>query len=129
MSDLPDESNSTRLNRLSLQRLKERFGEALNAPVLFWVCLNPGHRDVTWSGEVAACLICGLTSEMTEAWSRDVAEAERERIAKGFRAQADRYEAASKTADTMGKVWSGTEQSMRLRHFADCIEGQDLDRL
>jgi hypothetical protein len=66
---------------------------------------------------------------MTSRYRQTIERFERERIAKGFREQADRYLKAAEGADTMGKVWSGTEQAMRLRHFADCIEGQDLDQL
>jgi hypothetical protein len=54
---------------------------------------------------------------------------ERERIAEGFRRQASRYEEAAKAADTLGKHWSGTEQAMRLRDFAECIERGTYEQL
>lgn len=103
--------------------------EILNAPVRFWMCINRDHKSVVWEDDIARCPDCGVTNAMTTRYRATVERFERERIAKGFRAQADRYEQASKTADTMGKVWSGTEQAMRLRHLADCIERQTYGQL
>lgn len=138
MTDLPDESPSSRLNRLSVERLRERFGDAAmpelpaeiaNAPVRFWMCINPDHRSVVWDGDVATCLDCGVTSDMTARYAKVVRGHERSLIANGFRRQADRYEQAGKAADTLGKQWSGTEQAMHLRHLADCIERQNYEQL
>jgi hypothetical protein len=47
---------------------------------LFWTCLNEEHKRVTWTGDVAACDTCGLTSEMTARFARGVQAYERERI-------------------------------------------------
>jgi hypothetical protein len=36
-----------------------------DTPIQVWACLNPAHQEVTWTGDVARCDTCGLTSEMT----------------------------------------------------------------
>ncbi len=49
-------------------------GALLNAPVQFWMCINPAHGSVTWEGDVATCPDCGVTSEMTKAYAKRVRE-------------------------------------------------------
>jgi hypothetical protein len=41
-------------------------------PIQFWMCLNRDHQTVTWSGDVASCDTCGLTSEMTQRFTRSI---------------------------------------------------------
>ena len=48
---------------MTIDELDKAFGEAR---VRFWRCLNRDHRVVDWSGDVATCRDCGLTSEMTK---------------------------------------------------------------
>lgn len=36
--------------------------------VRVWTCINPEHRRCTWTGDVATCDECGLTSEHTRHW-------------------------------------------------------------
>lgn len=104
----------------------EELAEAVGSiPILFWICLNPGHGLVTWADGVATCRDCGLTSEMTEVWAGEIREHERAEVAKRFRDRADQYEQA-RQADglTLGQIWDGTTQAMTLRHHADWIEGK-----
>lgn len=46
-------------------RDRPRLRALEGAPIQLWTCLNPAHRTVTWTGDVACCDTCGLTSEMT----------------------------------------------------------------
>lgn len=47
--------------------------EAINrTPIAFWTCLNSDHDAVTWNGDIATCDTCGLTSEMTQRFTRSV---------------------------------------------------------
>lgn len=52
---------------------------------LTWACLNPGHDQVQWVGDVAMCthLGCGLTSRITAEHDALVRAAERRRLAGG----------------------------------------------
>jgi hypothetical protein len=77
------------------------------APIQFWTCLNHDHKFVTWTGDVARCDDCGLTSEMTNEWMRLV------------RAAALR-EAADEAAGKPGSPWPHFAQWLRNR--ADQIE-------
>jgi hypothetical protein len=62
-------------------RDREYFAALLaGTRILFWTCLNKDHKHVTWTGDVATCDTCGLTSEMTARFAREVQEYERERI-------------------------------------------------
>ena len=61
---------------------REHFAALLaDAKIMFWTCLNKDHKHVTWTGDVATCDTCGLTSEMTARFARGVQKWERERIA------------------------------------------------
>ena len=46
-------------------RTPEWLSALEGARMQFWTCLNPAHRTVTWSADVASCDTCGLTSAMT----------------------------------------------------------------
>jgi hypothetical protein len=48
--------------------------------IQFWTCPNEDHKHVTWTGDVAACDTCGMTSEMTGRLIRAAAAYERERL-------------------------------------------------
>ena len=48
--------------------------------VRFWTCPNKDHSRVTWTGDVASCDSCGMTSVMTARLIRAAAAYERERI-------------------------------------------------
>lgn len=43
-----------------------------DARVKAWTCVNPEHRYVFWTGDVAHCRDCGLTSEHTTRWIRRI---------------------------------------------------------
>lgn len=45
--------------------------------VVVWSCVREGHRHVEWEGDVARCAEpgCGITSDDTAPWLRDVADA------------------------------------------------------
>ena len=60
-----------------------------NVRIQFWICLNDSHRTVTWTGNVASCDTCGLTSEMTARFATDVRDYERERIGTLLKRAAD----------------------------------------
>ncbi|TMS00151.1 hypothetical protein [Nonomuraea basaltis] len=57
MPDLPEEAVQA-----AADDLEEAFK---NTPYRFWTCINKTHKYVTWTGDVASCDTCGLTSEMT----------------------------------------------------------------
>lgn len=85
------------------QRLESRpcdLGPArrlLAAPVLFWTCLNPDHRDVTWTGDTATCPDCGLTSQMTSHYDQRVRANERAKAADDLEAHAKKLMEAGTT--------------------------------
>ena len=59
---------------------REHFAALLaGAKIMSWTCLNKDHKHVTWTGDVATCDTCGLTSEMTARFARAVQAYERER--------------------------------------------------
>ncbi|GAA3172697.1 hypothetical protein [Nonomuraea roseoviolacea] len=75
------------------------------APIQFWTCPNPAHLDVTWTGDVATCDTCQLTSEMTGRKYAIARQIERERIAKLLRrVAAGRREYADGAPDDMRRV-------------------------
>ena len=99
MTDLPDESNSSHLNRLSVEHLRERFGDAhvpalpaeiLNARVRFWMCINRDHKSVVWDDDVAQCPDCGVTSTMTARYAKVVRDHERGLIDDAIEAECDK---------------------------------------
>ncbi|MEV8638952.1 hypothetical protein AB0395_45590 [Streptosporangium sp. NPDC051023] len=57
-----------------------------NLRVRFWACLNKAHKDVTWTGDVASCDTCGLTSEMTGRYRELVRQHERREVVRQIRA-------------------------------------------
>ena len=80
--------------------------------------------DHSATGAVLRCL-----ADILEVHEQSIRANERERIAEGFRQQADRYETTGKTADTLGAQWRGIEQAEHLRHVADCIERGTYEQL
>lgn len=75
--------------------------EVLNARVSFWTCINPDHQAVEWSGDVATCMVCGLTSEITKRFAQDVRDHHEKHVRKTIadslrRAAAGRLEYASR---------------------------------
>ena len=83
---------------------RERRTELLEAlkdvRVQFWACPNEDHKRVTWTGDVAACDSCGMTSEMTARLIRAAVAYERERIMALFRrAATGRREYAKQAAE------------------------------
>ena len=62
-----------------------------DAEVQFWICLNPAHKNVEWSGDVATCPDCGLTSDMTREFAEVCREVHGTRIASDLEALAREY--------------------------------------
>lgn len=54
--------------------VREALGKAR---VMFWTCIREGHRHVEWDGDLARCAEpgCGITSDDTAPWLRDLADA------------------------------------------------------
>ena len=85
--------------------------------VQFWTCPNDEHRMVTWTGDVASCDSCGMTSEMTARLIRAAVAYERERII-GLAGKHDVRYAAER---------SGTGIPTRWGSFADLIRAHDAE--
>lgn len=152
MTDVPDESNSSRLNRLSVARLRERFGdtsipalpaELLNARVRFWMCINREHKSVVWDDDVARCPDCGVTSKMTTRYRETIRTFERERIAGVMRvaAGATQDDGAGSNEPLVDQIWNTCARDQvhpavvedprtiayaAYMHLADRIERGDL---
>lgn len=71
---------------------------------LTWACLNPGHDQVQWVGDVAMCthLGCGLTSRITSEYAEHVRAAERRRLAS---TREDLRDALNDALDRAVAVW------------------------
>lgn len=59
-------------NLKTAEELDDLWGALGSAKVRFWRCLNPAHETVTWEGDVATCGTCGLNSDMTRRYARNV---------------------------------------------------------
>jgi len=114
---------------------REHFAALLaDAKIMFWTCLNEDHKYVTWTGDVATCDTCGLTSEMTARFARDVQRWERERIASEI--SPDRLEELAGWFDddddfkaiifpqTLGRA-RGHDVQDDLRHWAKLLRGEE----
>jgi hypothetical protein len=74
MPEIPEEAVNAAEPWDLLEMLKD-------VKIQFWRCLNPGHKDVTWDGDVAECDHCGLTSQMTTEYAARVRAHAAEQIA------------------------------------------------
>ncbi|SFK92246.1 hypothetical protein SAMN05216275_14144 [Streptosporangium canum] len=100
-----------------------------NLRVRFWTCLNQAHKAVTWTGDLASCDTCGLTSEMTSRYRELVRQHERREITRHIRAIPEDDEplrtATRKFIDRHPRLREGTSIVAVLLAVADEIEGAD----
>lgn len=69
------------MNRDHRERRTELLDALKDVRVQFWTCPNEDHKHVTWTGDIAACDTCGITSAMTGRLIRAAVAYERERLA------------------------------------------------